>query len=222
MLFVESPTELSTSATDLVIAVESIVIMVCLWRTDTKDRWRAGLWCGVFFLLAIASFLGATAHGLKLSDTLRVALWMPLYLSLGILVSLFLVGAIYDWRGYSVARRFLPWSIVAGISTFVLTQVFNGAFIVFVLYESVVMLAALAIYFYLAATRQIKGATVLAIAVLLNIVAAGIQASDVSIHVLFQFDHNGVFHLVQIVATALLGLGVSMGLRNAKEAVIEN
>jgi len=221
VLLVESPTELTTSATDLVIAVESIVIMVCLWRIETNDRWRAGLWCCVFALLAIASSLGAAAHGLEISHTLRIALWLPLYLSLGILVSLFLVGAIYDLRGQVMARRLLPWSIGLGLFFFGLTQAFSRAFIIFVLYESVIMLVAFAIYSYLAATRKLKGAVVLAIAVLLNIIAAGVQASDVSLHVLFQFDHNGVFHLIQILATAMLGLGVSMGLRNAQGSAVD-
>jgi hypothetical protein len=38
----------------------------------------------------------------------------------------------------------------------------------------------------------------------LNLVAAAVQASDVTIRLIVPFDHNGVFHLVQLVAIAAL------------------
>lgn len=49
--------------------------------------------------------------------------------------------------------------------------------------------------------------------IFLNILAAGLQASEVSVHLLFPYDHNGIFHLVQMVATAILGLGLVIGMQ---------
>jgi hypothetical protein len=195
----ESPTELTTSATDAVLAMECLVIMVCLRRAAPVNHWRTGLWCWVFGLLAFSAILGAVIHGFVLPSSTRAALWLPLYLSLGVLVALFMVGAIYDWLG-------------VGVAFFGLTQFFSGGFGLFVVYEALVMVSALAIYLRLAATHRLKGAGVIAAAIVLNLLAAGLQASHVSVRLLFQFDHNGLYHLVQMIATATLGLGLGLGL----------
>jgi hypothetical protein len=208
----ESPTELTTSATDAVLAMECLVIMVCLRRAAPVNHWRTGLWCWVFGLLAFSAILGAVIHGFVLPSSTRAALWLPLYLSLGVLVALFMVGAIYDWQGRMAATRLVPWSIGVGVAFFGLTQFFSGGFGLFVVYEALVMVSALAIYLRLAATHRLKGAGVIAAAIVLNLLAAGLQASHVSVRLLFQFDHNGLYHLVQMIATATLGLGLGLGL----------
>ena len=208
-LFLNSPTELTTSATDAVLAIECVAVGLFVCRAPSADRWRAALWASVFGLVAFSSVLGAVVHGFDLSNTVRSALWKPLYLSLGVLVALFVVGALYDWRGRGVAVRFLPWSIGVGVAFFGWTQSFSDSFVVFVGYEALAMLSALAIYLRLAATRQLPGAGIVATAILVNLLAAGVQASSLSIRIGFPFDHNGVFHLIQMIGIALLGLGLS-------------
>ncbi len=211
-----SPTELTTSATDALLAIECTVIIAVLLRNATTNRWRTTLWCWVFTLLAIASFLGALAHGLEMPKSIRTTLWTPLYLSLGILVVLFIVGAVADWQGRAVAKRLVPWGIGMSAAFFGLTALLGGKFIIFIVYAATVLLSALAIYTFLAATHRLKGAAVVAMAILLNLAAAAVQASNLSLHLLFPFDHNGLFHLVQIVSTAILGLGVHLGMKSAQ------
>ena len=212
MTFVASPTEITTSATDAVLALECAVILAYLWRTPAGDQWRIGLWCWAFGLLAFASVLGSVTHGLEMPQSLRAALWKPLYLSLGLLVALFLVGAVFDWHGRVVARRLVPWSIGLGGIFFGLTELLDGAFIIFLVYEAAAMAGALAIYSFLAATHRLRGAGVVAAAISLSLAAAGVQASSVSFNFYIPFDHNGVFHLVQMVALATLGLGLRIGM----------
>ena len=222
MALIASPTEITTSATDLVLAIECVVFLAYLRRTPSGDRWRIGLWRWVFGLLAFVSFLGAAAHGLEMPASLRAAIWKPLYLSLGLLVGLFLVGAFFDWQGRVVAMRLVPWSIGLGIIFFGLTQVLNGKFIIFILYEAAAMASALVIYVFLAATHRLPGAGVVATAIFLNLVAAGVQASSMAFTMLVPFDHNGLFHLVQMVGIATLGLGLRMGMRSdAKREISE-
>lgn len=212
MTFNPSPTELTTAATDAVLAIEGVVILVYLWRTPNGDRWKINLWCWVFGLLAFVSMLGAVAHGFVMSHSLLAVLWKPLYLSLGIIVGLFLVGAIYDWRGRLTAKHLIPWSIGLGFVFFGVTEIFTDAFIVFVLYEAVALTVSLIIYSFLAATHRLKGAKVIAVAIFLTLVAAGVQASNLSFTLLVPFDHNGVFHLIQMIGLASLGVGLRIGM----------
>ncbi|MBU4317589.1 MAG: hypothetical protein KKF30_09970 [Proteobacteria bacterium] len=212
MMLNPSPTELTTSATDAILALECILMLVYLRRSPRENSLKIGLWTWVFGLLAFASLLGTLAHGLVMTVSLKEALWKPLYLSLGLVVSLFLTGVFLDWKGRDTAKRILPWSIGMGVLFFGLTEVFNGAFLVFVIYEAVVMLTALGVYSFLGATRRLKGAGIVALAVFLNILAAGIQASSVSLTLVVPFDHNGVFHLVQMAGVAALAMGLRRGL----------
>lgn len=209
-----SAVEQTTSATDAALAAQCIVIAVCLWRGAGCHLWRARLWCWVLGLLALASTLGAIAHGFDMPDRVRDALWVPLYLILGVLVALFVVGAVHDWRGQAAAKRLVPWSIGAGAVLFALTEIFEGAFIVFVAYEAAAMVCALAIYGRLAATRRVAGAGTIAGAIGLSLVAAGAQASDISVRLVVPLDHNGVFHLVQMLSIGVLGLGLRLGMRS--------
>ncbi len=216
MPLINSPTELTTSATDAILAIECAIIIALLRRSATTNHWRTNLWCSAFALLATASFLGALIHALELPKSIRIALWTPLYLSLGILVLLFIMGAVADWRGKVTAKRLVPWGIGMSATFLGLTALLGGKFIVFIVYVATIMLSGLAIYTFLAVTHRVKGAAVVALAILLNLAAAAVQASNLSLHLLFPFDHNGLFHLVQIVSTAILGLGVHLGMKSAQ------
>jgi hypothetical protein len=211
----ESPLELTTSATDAVLAIECVLIIIYLRRFATADRWRVSLWSWVLGLMGFASTLGAVSHGFVLSNSVQTMLWRPLFLSLGILVALFLVGAVYDWRGRALAARLTPWGIGVGAVFFVFIEVFSGEFFTFVIYEAIAMLGAFAIYLFIALTGKLRGAGIIAMAILLNLLAAGVQASNVSFHFLFPFDHNGVFHLIQMVAIGTLAVGLATGMRSA-------
>ena len=42
-LLVNSPTELTTSATDAVLAIECVVVALYVLRASSQDRWRVAL-----------------------------------------------------------------------------------------------------------------------------------------------------------------------------------
>lgn len=212
MQLVSSPTELTTAATDAVIALLCVVVALRLWRIRHHDPWKAAVWCWVFGMLGVASVLGAVAHGLALTESARSALWHPLYLMLGLVVALFFVGGIYDWRGKIAARQLMPWFIGIGVVSYVLTQLLGGAFVIFLLYEAAAMVSALVIYLLVAHSGRLPGAGIMATAIALNLAAAAVQASDVTVHWIVPFDHNGVFHIVQMVAIVVLAYGLRVGL----------
>jgi hypothetical protein len=157
--------------------------------------------------------LGAIAHGLDLSESTRDLLWQPLYLCLGLVVALFTVAAIRDRFGEPAARRALPWMIVIGFAFFAITRVGSGTFLVFIAYEAAAMLAALLLYLDAAIRPRVPGAALMTLGVALNLFAAAVQQSSVSMEFLgLPLDHNGVFHLMQLVAIVVLTLGVLKGL----------
>ena len=209
-----SATELTTGATDALLGVVALACIVYLQQYRKADGWKVGIWTWVLATLAAAALLGAVVHGFELSDGTREFLWRPLFFMLGLLVGLFVVAASYDWLGEQSARRVLAVMIPIAMGFFAITQLLSGAFLVFVVYEALAMLVALGIYVSLAVRRRLPGARLMAFAILLNIVAAGIQASgSVRFTLLWPFDHNGVFHIVQLIAVVVLMLGLRQSLR---------
>jgi hypothetical protein len=208
------PTELTTAATDAVLAVLAIACIRWLAVRRSADPDKVTLWILVLALLAVASILGAVAHGLALSPGLVYLLWQPLFLSLGLVVALFVVAAVYDGFGPRAARRLLIPALVVGAAFYLVTLVFPGTFLVFVLYEAVGMLAALALYGRLAIRTGQRWTWLMVAGVALNILAAGIQATEtVRVNLVIPLDHNGVFHLVQMVAIVVLVAGVGQSLQ---------
>lgn len=207
-----SATELTTAVTDAALGLLCVVIVVRLVAIPVTATWKRALWCWAFGLLGLASALGAVAHGLKLSPSALGAIWWVLYLSLGVTVALFVVGGLHDWRGERAARAALVWAIGVGASFAALTQLLGGAFVIFVAYEAAAMVAALAIYVFLAASTRLAGAGMMAVGIGLTIAAAAVQASAASVRLGVPLDHNGLFHLVQLGATAALASGLRRGL----------
>lgn len=199
--------------TDIILAVVAVVCMIRLRGFRDADPWRVGIWLWVFGLLAFAAGLGAVVHGLEMSENTRDLLWQPLFLSLGLVVGLFVVAATYDWKGQTASGRLLPVMLVIGVAFFALTRIVTGTFLVFVAYEAVAMVFAFVLYTGLAVSKRLEGAGTIALAIVLNIVAAGIQASgSVAVTIGVPFDHNGVFHVVQTVAVIVLVSGLVKGL----------
>jgi hypothetical protein len=211
---IASPTELTTAATDAVLGLVCLAIVVRLATMRVRATWKRDVWCWVFGLLALGSLLGAWAHGFELSDSFRGALWRPLYLSLGLTVALFVVGGIYDWRGEAAARALLPGAVALGVIFFALTQWLSGAFLVFVAYEAIAMLATLAMYVVVSVRGHLAGARMMAAGIALSIVAAAVQASTMKVRLIVPLDHNGLFHLVQLIATGALAAGLQRGLHD--------
>jgi hypothetical protein len=203
------PTELTTAATDAVLAILAIAALIVIRRHGSDDRWKVDLWSWLLGLLAAAAGLGAVAHGLELDERTRDLLWQPLYLFLGMVVALFVVAAVRDRFGERAARGALPWLILTGIGFFGVTRFVSGSFLLFVAYEGVAMLVALVLYADASVRRLSPGAGLMAVGVALNLIAAGIQQTAARVEIAgVPFDHNGLFHLIQMVALGVLTLGV--------------
>lgn len=217
------PTELTTAATDAILALLALYCIRWLGARRSADPAKVTLWILVLALLALASLLGAVAHGFDLSADTLYLLWQPLFLSLGLVVALFVVAATYDGLGPAPARRLMIPALVAGACFYLVTLVFPGTFLVFVLYEAAAMLVALALYVRLAIATSRRWAWLMVLGIALNIAAAGIQASGtIRLNLGVPLDHNGVFHLVQMVAIVVLVAGVGKSLDETESPSTES
>lgn len=213
MEWIDIPTEQTTAATDALLALVALAGALYLSRLGAGDAFKARIWSWALGLLALAAALGAVAHGIQMSERLNSLLWKPINLALGLTVAMFVVGVVYDLWGPAAARRALPITIAAGAAFFAVTVIVPGTFLVFILYEAAAMLLALVAYILLAARGRLPGAAVMALGIGISIAAAAVQAGGaLSIRAIWEFDHNGVFHLIQLVGVIVLVAGLRKSL----------
>ena len=211
--FTSSPTEQTTATTDLLLSIVAAGAICCLQRINSPEAWKVNTWSLAFGFTALSGVLGAVAHGIEMPETRHQQIWNLLNLSLGLAVSVFVVGVAYDLWGLGVARILLPWMVAAALGFYLVTRLFDGIFIIFIIYEAVALLFALAAYIWLALTAQLNGALLISLGVLASIIAAGIQATlKASVKLIFEFDHNGIFHIVQILGILFLLAGLKLSL----------
>ena len=71
------------------------------------------------------------------------------------------------------------------------------------------MLFALGGYSWLAAGGHLEGAWLMVAGILVTMMAAGVQAANVgSFTFIWQFDHNGAYHLLQMMGVGLIVAGL--------------
>ena len=214
MELIASATERTTAATDLALAAAALAGAAYL-RGPAPASLGRRIWAAALAAAGLASLLGAVTHGLVMTDGLREALWQPLYLLLGIAVACFVAGAVGDAWGAPPARRILPPLLTLALGFYFATRFTGGNFLVFVLFQAVGLLAALAVYCWLT-WRSRRGAGMVAGALALTLAAGAIQADQsLSARLVWEFDHNGLYHLVQLAGLALLVAGLARTLTAA-------
>lgn len=213
MQFVSVPTEQTTAATDAALALLGFGCAVWLWRTRRPNPWRADLWALAIGLVGLAAALGAFAHGFKITADTKRLLWQPLNLALGFTMALFIVGVVGDLWDRTAARRVLPVMIAVGLTFYLLTLLVPGLFLLFAVFELAAMVFAAAGYGWLTLRGRRKDFALMAVGMSLSVVAALLQTRhDLRITIIWPFDHNGVFHLIQIPGLFALAAGVRAGL----------
>jgi hypothetical protein len=211
--FIDIPTEQTTAITDAILAVIAIVAAVYLKKIGDKDRSKSIIWFWFFILLASVAILGSIAHGFKMSKEFNMLLWYPLNLSLGLLVAIFVVAVLFDIRGKFLAYRLLPLMLSIAVCFFIFTLFWSGYFLVFMIYASLALFFALGGYIWLASKGRLGGAWIMVLGIFTTIIAAGVQASKaISFTLIWSFDHNGVYHLIQTVGIVLLVAGLRKAL----------
>jgi len=215
MKFVKDPLEQTTAATDIVLALVAFggIVFLLGLLLNSGELWKISIWSAAIGSIGLAAALGAVAHGLILSRTLHHFSWLVLNLALSLAISLFVVGVVYDLWGFEVSLKTLPILLITGLGFYLTTLFYPGIFFLFIVYEGVALVFALAAYIYLTIQQDLPGAYLMAAGVLASIIAAGIQANkSVVVTFIWRFDHNGIYHLVQVVGLLLLFAGLRKSL----------
>jgi hypothetical protein len=209
MRIAASPTERTTAATDIMLSLSAAGGIVLLQSLAPPAPWRLHLWTGTFGLIALAAALGAAYHGLVLAERPRRFLWGILTVCLSLAVSLFGVGVVLDAFGAAAARRLLPVLLAAGLLVYAVSRCLAGRLMIFMGYQTLVLTLALAIYAGLAVQGVPEGAGWMTAGVAASLVAAATQARrNLEITLIWEFDHNGIFHLIQALGVIFFCVGL--------------
>jgi hypothetical protein len=208
------PADGTTALTDAALAVLVLAGMIWLHRSAPPSALRS-TWLAALGAFGLAAALGAIAHGVSLPAATLELLWQPLFLSLGVAVALFVVAAVGAARGDDASRRARPWLLAAAGVFYLLTRATHGDFLVFVVYEAAGILFALGVHARLA-RKGWRGAGWVAAGLAISLAAGAAQAVDtLTLHLVWTFDHNGVYHLLQGAGLAVLLVGLGRMLTRA-------
>ena len=216
MKFIKNPAEKTTAVTDIMLALVAFggIAFLQYHRLNSAGLWKISIWSSAIGLIGLAAALGAVAHGIVLSRTLHRRVWMVLNLALSLAVSLFVVGVVYDLWGFKISLTTLPIFLTAGLGFYLVTLIYPGIFFLFIIYEVVALVFALGAYIVIATHKELPGAWLMATGIFCSIIAAGIQTKkSIAVTFIWQFDHNGIYHLVQVVGLMLLLLGLRWSVR---------
>ncbi len=210
MKLVEDPAEQTTALTDIILALVAFGgILLLQWSpVNASGLWRINIWSMAIGLIGLAAALGAVAHGLLLKTTLHNRIWLVLNMALALAVSLFVVGVINDLWSYQASRKALPFMLFVGLGFYLTTLIYPEIFLLFIVYEGLALSFALCAYLFLTVTGE-PGTGLMASGVLLSMVAAGLQArKSIVLKLIWEFDHNGIYHIVQTIGLLFLIAGL--------------
>jgi hypothetical protein len=216
MQFIKDTAERTTAVTDAILA---LVALGCIWFLGRESATggeflKIYIWSAAIGMIGLAAVLGAAAHGLVISPRLHNRLWQVLNACLALAVSLFMAGVVYDVWGSLTCLQVLPFLIAVGMVFYAATLMYPGFFLIFIVYEGIALVFALCAYVYLSFDSELTGAPVIAAGILVSILAAAFQAyKSISVTVIWEFDHNGIFHMVQIIGIILLSIGLRQSMQ---------
>lgn len=229
-----------TALTNIPLGLIAMFATIRLWNWRRLQPLKATIWAGMFGCLMVASDLAIFVHGFELEPETSKLIWHVIKAALALTVACFVAGAVFDRWGADTTWRVAPGLLALSAGFFSYATFASKTFLPFIVYESVAMLFCLAVYLTLvpwervgasamsgpaqcsptgrAGQRRLPGAAWMVAGVGITILAAVLQATRaVTFTLVVPFDHNGVFHLVQLPGLLCLVTGLKMGLHPRPE-----
>ena len=201
MLAIHEPV---TLLTDYLLGALSAGLAVQMARRG--PRASRGWWASALACSAIAAFCGGTYHGLLP--------WMPPAISATLWkVTLAAIGGASLSAAVATASQHLPassqaavrWIAAIKLAAYLGWMLADPKFVFAIVDYSAAFLFVLGAHLWAWKRRADRSALVVAAGVLVSFLAAGIQAAGVAPHE--SFNHNDLYHVVQMLGTWLLYKG---------------
>ena len=195
-----------TLLTDYLLGALCVLLAMRLRRGGSKTS-RAR-WSLAFLGCAAAAFLGGTYHGFLpwLDGSVAAPLWKATLLSIGLAAY---CATVATAQSRLSPRWVRPVRVVAGVKLCAYAGVVlsTDAFLIAILDYSVAFGFVVAVYGAAWIRRGDVAAPWVVAGVMTSFFAAGIQAAGIAPHP--QFNHNDLYHVVQMVGMWLLYEGAS-------------
>ena len=196
--------EPTTAVTDYVVAGLSGVFAWSLFRKRDGQRARM-LWAAAFAALSVTALIGGTYHGFEITS-----LWPATVTVAGVTAFAMVAGSAMATTTSRVR------STIIGIATLELVVYLawprhRDDFTAVIVDSGLALLAVAALHASSALMGRDAGTRAMLTAVALSLAGAGVQASKIDLH--RHFNHNDVFHVIQLAATVAFHRG-ARGLRD--------
>ncbi len=199
-----------TMATDYVLVVAAAYFAVRLWRSGARP------WALAFAFTAIGSFTGGTYHGIgpHLPPRVDAALWKVTVFSIGLASFFLLTGAIVATTEGPVRRALMLFAVLMFIG-YATWMIWHDEF-KYVIADYGLSLVLLGILSAMAWARiRLPAAPWILGSIAVAVLAAAVQQSGVALHP--QFDHNALYHVIQLVSLWMLYRGGMLLMTTATE-----
>lgn len=175
-----------TLATDYLLTIAAAVFAIRLWHTNRQ-------WALAFLFTAAGSFFGGTYHGFQpvVSALTAIVLWKLTLFSIG-LASFFLV--------LGSSRKLLLVALVKLIA-YMSWMTTHSEFLWVIIDYGI----ALLIVGFVVLVRRGPATPWVIVSILVSVIGALVQMSGLNLHA--HFNHNDLYHLIQLVALWLLYRG---------------
>jgi hypothetical protein len=181
-----------TLVTDYLLAAVTAWLGFLLFKNRESQRCRLW-WALAFAALAAGAFLGGTWHGFVQSELL----WVATLVAVGVASCAMLIGSALATLGG--APRNIVLGLAGGKLVFYLAWLAVRTDFVVVIFDSGISFALVAALHLWRFNGWILSG------VLVSVAAALVQASGFALH--RHFNHNDLYHVIQIAATVLLYRG---------------
>jgi len=199
--------EPATAITDYILFIECMILGALLLRHGIAGRQMSVcLWGMAFIATAIAAVAGGSFHGLApvITEILKKRLWKITVYSIAISTAFMFCGTVYS----SVPLWLRPWFLGAAFIQFVICMWVvsrNDEFRYLVYNYAPVMLIVLILQIINRYHYHGPGSGWIVSGILVSFAAAAIQQTSWKLHE--NFNHNDIYHTIQMVAMYLLYRG---------------
>jgi hypothetical protein len=196
-----------TMLTDYVLAGVAGWLGLRLFRARAGQAARSS-WALAFAALAVAALLGGTYHGFAphLAERTLGFIWTATVLAAGVASFGMLAGSVMAATAGSLRTALLAFA-AAKLAIYAGWMLNHDAFIYVIADTGATMAALTALHVWSAIRKRDRASPWMLGGVGVSVLAAAVQASGFALH--RHFNHNDLYHLIQIAALVLLYVGAT-------------